>query len=56
MSPTINLITLVVPQVQDESRFLQSVVQAAIRAYRNNLIESQVVSAEEFRELKTIAG
>jgi len=45
MSPT-SRITLVVPRVEKESVFLFHVIQAAIRAYRNDPPKSDETNAE----------
>jgi hypothetical protein len=46
MSPS--TITLIVPRAETESLFLRAVVQAAIHAYRGNVIERHDVNAIRF--------
>ena len=41
-------ITLIVPRAKTESLFLRAVVQAAIHAYRGNVIQSHDVNAISF--------
>jgi hypothetical protein len=51
-------ITLIVPRAKTESLFLTYVVQAAIRAYRNDLMQSHNAAANSSEEVKlqTISG